>query len=688
MFTIIRRNVFTFFNGINLLLALWVISTGMLKNTLFFGLILLNTIIALIQEIRAKRLLDRLKLANQQPLILEDGTQIQPNQVCVGQKIRLKSGQQCLVDGQLLEGKLACDESFLTGESHLIQKAETDTLWAGSIIMNGSGLLLVKSVGANTQMAQLFARAKRHKPVGSLLKKDIDRILQVSSLAILPIGGLLYLKMAELGYVRATLFSAAAMIGMIPEGLVLLTTTTLAVGAIHLAKKQVLVQSLYSIESLARVDILCVDKTGTLTTEKLEIEYIDPQTIPYLRQTFGLIGTDTKTAETIVQELGTEPIEALPIYFDAKKKYGGYQTKEHVVKVGAADILCTADISQWVSQGKRVLAVTDNDELIGLVVMKDQLRPHIEQTIESLGVDVVVISGDDVRTVAAIAKRVGIEGSLCDCRQGIVPATIYGRVRPEQKEEIVAQLQAQGHTVAMMGDGVNDVLALRASDCAISLGSASEAARSVSTLVLLDDQFSALPEILRQGRHIINNIERSASLFLVKTLFSLGLALLTLFWWQQYPFQPIQLSIVSFLGTGLPGFVLTFEPSDLPVHPGFLKRVLARALPGALRVMVGIALFNVLPSEPKTFASAALVWVCLNSVMVLYEISRPLTLLRKGLLAFVSVGFGLSLICLAPILELTWPNLDQVLVIMGLSLVWLIWQIKKARLSRAHESIQ
>ena len=482
----------------------------------------------------------------------------------------------------------------------------------------------------------------------------------------------------------AVLATVAAVIGMIPEGLVLLTSTALALGAVKLARKKVLIQELYCIETLARVDTLCLDKTGTITQGSMKVVLTDglgissDEEIQYiLSRMYTALDDDNSTAQAIRAYAGKGDgtcVRTIP-FSSARKASGVVFEGEKAYITGAYQFVCSqkqpwleSRIQEYAKQGMRVLvlargsiignALKGNHEVIGLICIQDVLRPNIRRTLSYFykqDVDVKIISGDDPRTVAAIAAKAGVRGKAVDMTtvkdidQAVQNYSIFGRVTPEQKKQMVLALKDQGHTVAMTGDGVNDVMALKEADCSIAMGSGSEATKSVASLVLLKDQFKAMPAILREGRIAINNIQRSASLFLVKTMFSFGLALFSIFWLSGYPFKPIQLSMVSLLGTGLPGFILTLEPNEERVQGHFLWHVFGRAFPGAFMVILSVAVCNLfripLAMSDAQFSTICTIVASWTSLSVLYTVCVPMTKLRKILMVCMLAGFviGLSL---------------------------------------------
>lgn len=687
---IIKENSITLFNGINVVLAIMVALTGSFRNMLFIGLVVINTVIGIIQELRSKKVLDNLALLNQQKAkVLRDGkvVQLPVEQIVKNDILYLSSGDQVCVDAVCVDGSVECNESILTGESDSVEKRFGDTLMSGSFVVSGKAKVQVVQVGKDTYSHAILESAKREKQYPSELRDSIDAIIRFCTIVLIPTGATLFIKQmmdAQTPWRDAVLATVAAVIGMIPEGLVLLTSTALALGAVKLARKKVLIQELYCIETLARVDTLCLDKTGTITQGSMKVVLTDglgissDEEIQYiLSRMYTALDDDNSTAQAIRVYAGKGDgtcVRTIP-FSSARKASGVVFEGEKAYITGAYQFVCSqkqpwleSRIQEYAKQGMRVLvlargsiignALKGNHEVIGLICIQDVLRPNIRRTLSYFykqDVDVKIISGDDPRTVAAIAAKAGVRGKAVDMTtvkdidQAVQNYSIFGRVTPEQKKQMVLALKDQGHTVAMTGDGVNDVMALKEADCSIAMGSGSEATKSVASLVLLKDQFKAMPAILREGRIVINNIQRSASLFLVKTMFSFGLALFSIFWLSGYPFKPIQLSMVSLLGTGLPGFILTLEPNEERVQGHFLWHVFGRAFPGAFMVILSVAVCNLfripLAMSDAQFSTICTIVASWTSLSVLYTVCVPMTKLRKILMVCMLAGFviGLSL---------------------------------------------
>lgn len=635
--TIVRENICTLFNLINAILALAIISVGSYKNMLFMGVVLSNLCIGIFQEIRAKRTIDKLSLLHAaKATVIRDGQQLElPLQkIVLDDVLLLQNGNQAPVDCVILEGQCEVDESFLTGESDAVYKKAGDTILSGSIIISGTCRARADKIAEDTYISSISKEAKYYKKTKSEIMQTLNRIIGVISLIIVPVGFILLYNQLQLDgntYTEAVVQTVAALIGMIPEGLVLLTSTVLAVSVVRLARQQVMVQDLYCIESLARVDTLCLDKTGTLTQGNLLVSGMEPlnthpvQMSVILHNFTAALEDNNATfwalRQTYPPQLDWIVQEAFP--FSSKYKWSAATFQERGTYIlGAAEfvyphsdrtfqqklaelaeehrVLLLAWTEQPVTAGHLPADVTP----VGFVLLKDQLRTAARQTLEYFNqqdVDIKVISGDSAHTVAGIAREAGVPNwqnyldmttvqSAEQLQQAAQQYTVFGRVTPEQKKQLVQALQQTGHTVAMTGDGVNDVMALKQSDCSIAMAAGTDAARNVSQLVLLESNFDSLPQILGEGRRSINNIQRSASLFLVKTIYATLFALIFLFVQLPYPFIPIQLTLISCVTIGIPSFLLALEPNNERVQGRFLLNILSKALPGGLTIVANLIL--------------------------------------------------------------------------------------------------
>ncbi len=694
---IVLQNLFTWFNILNFLLAAALILVQSFRNLLFMGVVIFNTVISTVQEVRAKRTVDRLTLLVTAPVpVMRDGewTKLPPDQLVEGDLVRFSAGDQVCADALVLSGQGAANESLLTGESDPVAKTEDHPLYSGSIITEGRLYARLTQVGGESYAGQLVQSVRKVKVVRSQLMEDLKKLIRFVSYFLLPIGITLFIKQYWIlndALNHAVPSSVAAMIGMIPEGLMLLTSMALAVGVVRLGQQNTLVQELYGIENLARVDTLCVDKTGTITKGCLQVGEVIPlpgftreQVDSAMRRMLQASEDDNPTFQALRQHwaegplLPAEPV-TLRVPFSSARKWSAIGfTALGTTLVGAPEYLLHEGMSQELArqvnslaeQGFRVLMLAhalampqDNQlpELIvpqALILLNDEIREDFSDTAAYLlreGVRIKVISGDNPRTVAEVARRAGlpeaerwVDASTLSGDEALAQAalkyTVFGRVSPEQKKTLVLALKAAGHTVAMMGDGVNDVPALKVCDCAIAMAGGSDAARKVSQLTLLGENFSALPQVILEGRRVINNITRTASLFLVKTCFSALLSMLTLLLPISYPFRPIQMTLISMFTVGIPSVFLALEPNRDRVKNDFLTTILRNALPGALtNLTLSVMVFYIarlLGLSPALRSTMAVCVVGVTGMLVLAFTSRPLTLLRGLLL----LGTGLAML--------------------------------------------
>lgn len=632
---ILAGNFFTLFNFLNLFLAFAIFAVGSYKNMLFLLVVIINTAISTYQEIHSKKIIDKLSIiASSRATAIRDGnkTQISINNIVLDDILEFSTGNQIATDSIIQSGEVEVDESFITGESDTLYKKAGDTLLSGSFIVSGKCIAKVEHIGDDNYTAQISSGAKYVKKAKSEIMFSLNKIIKFLSFAIVPIGLLLFYSQYNLTHdiKFAVVKSVAAVIGMIPEGLVLLTSTVLAVSVIRLAKSKVLVQELYCIETLARVDTLCLDKTGTLTEGAMEVKDIVPINIEKdeminILANLGKFSTDNNSTISAIREHFSitskefTPINIIP--FSSKTKWSGiYFENNASYIIGAPEFVLGncfdmySDKINEYSEDYRVIALAKSDSdfngkdlpsnisLLGFVLISDKIRKDANKTLQYFaeqGVDIKIISGDNPITVSKIGKTVGLQNydnyidmstlqSEADIEEAAGKYTIFGRVTPLQKKSLVLALQKQGRTVAMTGDGVNDVLALKSSDCSIAMASGSDATKNVSQLVLLDSDFSAMPKVVAEGRRTINNIERSASLFLIKTIYSSVLAVLFLFLAEAYPFIPIQLSLISLVAIGIPSFLLALEPNKDKIKGHFLQNVISKAIPTASAIIINI----------------------------------------------------------------------------------------------------
>ena len=706
---IIISNVFTYFNLIFFLLAACVIAVRSWNNLMFMGVVLTNMVIGIVQELKSKRTLDRLNVLNApRGVAVRGGKQqsISTAEMVRDDVVILKSGDQVYADAEVVDGECQVNESLITGEADEIKKAQGDALLSGSFLVSGSCRARLTAVGADSYASRLTLEARRRgKPKQSEMMRSLSNLVKWIGILIIPLGAIMAVKEIRwLGRELAdgVVSTVAALIGMIPEGLYLLTTLALVASILRLAQRKTLVHEMSCIETLARVDTLCVDKTGTITESKMIVESVVPLCEDrYNTDDIGLIMADYVAAmkddnDTMAAlrkffrgEAKQEAIAAMP--FTSSKKFGGISFHEdETYLLGAPDVLLgerygeyAERIEGYSSKGCRVLLLADYSGTLrdkqptaamlplALILLSNKIRAEAPDTFRFFaeqGVDIKVISGDNHVTVSEVAKRAGIRGAenSVDARtlqteeqlaEAAERYTVFGRVTPAQKKSLVLALKAKGHTVAMTGDGVNDVLALKEADCSVAMASGSAAAGQVSNIVLLRSDFSVMPSVVAEGRRVINNIQRSATLFLVKNIFSFALAIVSLIFTMPYPFTAAQLSLVSSLTIGFPAFVLAMEPNESIVKGKFLRNVLRSALPPALTdfaLIIGVMLFYYAFHLPSAMMSTiCAVTVGIVGILVIIRLCRPFTLLRKLLIAAVCVAFAFSAVFLKRLFTLS-----------------------------------
>jgi cation-transporting P-type ATPase E len=750
---IVRANVFTKFNA--LMGSLWaiVIICGAYRDGLFGGVIVANTLIGIVQELRAKRTLDQLTVVNAPKVsTVRDGKVVilAVNQLVLDDVVDLGPGQQIVADSELVTGSnLEVDESLLTGEADPIIKEPGDELLSGSFVVAGNGRARVAKVGADAYASQLAEEARKFTLVHSELRAAIDRIVTLVTYALVPTGIALFISQLtrdEEG-IRDSLVSAVGgVVAMVPEGLILLTSVAFAVGIVRLARKRTLVQELAAIEVLARVDVICIDKTGTITSGAMEVADLE---------LLGSSQTDNGQIEEALAALAwSEPnpnatqkalqerYQPAPAWtmsgsvpFSSARKWSAtsfgengtwvFGAPEMVLSENAYDNVSTS-VESAADEGKRVLLLAASEQPltdeslpsdlhpVALVLLEDQVRPDAKETLSYFaeeGVTLKVISGDNPRTVGAVGKRVALAGAdqLIDARSlpadeneladAVTGATVFGRVTPHQKRAMVKALQSRGHVVAMTGDGVNDVLALKDSDCGIAMASGSDATRAVAQLVLLDNSFSALPSVLAEGRRVINNIERVASLFLVKTTYAFLFAWLTVFSGAAFPFLPRHLTLVGTFTIGVPAFFLALAPNDERVRPGFLGRVLRVALPGGFLASVSTFIAYVIARHTDDLSLAqerttATIVLASSAILVLARVARPLATWKIVLIAAMATFLALTLIIdpLRDYFDLEDPPLGTLImmaIVIGATALMLpvVWRLGDRLVARAERYV-
>ncbi len=694
---IVAENIFSLFNIVNFILAAAVITVGSYKNVLFMGIVISNTLIGIIQAIRSKITVDKLSImvSNKVTVVRNsEENEIDINRLVIDDIIILKRGNQIPSDSILLEGSVSINESLLTGESDLVFKKSGDTLFSGSFVSSGECVAKVVHVGKDNYATKINSSAKYIKKVKSEIMTTLNKIIKFVSFVIFPVGVLLFCNQYFRGNIPfddAIVSTVAALIGMIPEGLVLLTSTVLAVAVIRLSKYKVLVQELYCIENLARVDVLCLDKTGTITNEEMEIEKIhilnnaSPEKLDFaLKSISEYTDDDNATMTAFINYYKSKDIDCEKpqrfISFSSEKKWSGAVLSDGTgIVMGAGEFILKDRYSliskeiEKIGGIYRVLTVAsvkgfdDKENIIGepeplaLVLIMDKIRPEAPQTIKYFneqGVSLKVISGDNVKTVSNIAKAAGISNAHLavdattlnteeEINEAVEKYAVFGRVTPQQKLKFVKALQRNKHTVAMTGDGVNDVLALKEADCSVAMASGSDAARNVAQLVLINNDFSAMPRVVAEGRRSINNIQRSASLFFVKTLFSMFLSIMFVFVNMRYPFEPIQMSLFGAFAIGIPSFVLALEPNKERVTGNFLFNILSRAIPGAATIVLNIificVMSGILHISQEQISTMATMITSFTGVMLIVRICIPFNPIRSALVIFIVTGLVLGM---------------------------------------------
>ena len=776
---IILENTLTFFNFLNLVLLVLVLLVGSYKNSMFVGIIFINTAIGIIQEIRAKKTIDKLAiLTESKTVVLREGKKwkISTEKLVVDDLIFLKAGEQVPADAKILEGSLEVNESLLTGEADNLPKNPGDELFSGSFVTAGQACCQIIHVGSDNYASRITSEAKEFKRHNSELRNSLNAILKVISIIIVPLGAMLFYKQYYFvgDNIRDSVVNmVAAVLGMIPEGLVLLTSVALTLGALKLAQKKTLVQELYCIETLARVDTLCLDKTGTITEGTMCVEAVESYPPVYDEISGEAAGNKTESgeskndrtessdlvevsaaseisavsaAEAIAKEDGSsilspreeseagtetysqedpEKIREIEhimgnllsvlkdqnatadalrarfkvsqdmeldhvIPFSSDRKYSGAAFKDTgTYLMGAVQFLFpegNPELAEYCSgfakEGLRVLVVAHSEnvnegteipaglEPIGLLLLTDVIRQEAPDTLayfESQGVDLKVISGDDPVTVSAIARRAGLKNAeqYVDATtittqeqmdEAVATYSVFGRVTPQQKQAMVKSLQAQKHTVAMTGDGVNDVLALKEADCSIAMAEGSDAAKNIANVVLLDSNFAAMPEIVNQGRRVVNNIRTAASMFLIKTIFSVLLSLITIFFGDAYPFEPIQMSLISACAVGIPTFLLAQENNYEKIDHTFLRHVFMNAFPAAVTI-TGCVFSVMLVCQNVYHSNAMLNTACVlvtgwNYMAALKTVYAPLNTYRKVIIYSMQVIFFGAAVVLQNLLTL------------------------------------
>lgn len=688
---ILRKNIFTYFNFIFLILTILLITSHSYRNLTFLGIIITNILIGIIQQIRSKITLDKLSLLDKNKYtVIRDGKEeeIDSDNLVEGDFIILEAGKQIPADAEVVSGKIYVNESLLTGEQNEIEKSINSNLMSGSFVISGRAVVKLTNVGDESFSAKIMKESKKIKETKSEMILAIDNIVKFAGIIIIPIGILLFIGSYGVNgcsYEESVNSMVSALLGMIPEGLYLLTTVALALSSMRLAQNKILLHDMKSIESLARVDVLCVDKTGTITNNTMKVldifdkngnSLIDKkEDLKILAKYINTIEDKNITMDAIKEQLYGISIEKLSNIekenFNSKNKFSFIKIDENVTyKLGAPEILLNKEYEELVNKrtknGERLIAFVEvkNDETIPIlfISLKNEIRKNAKEIFEffdNRNVQIRVISGDNPITVSSIAKQAGIKGyeKYIDCRElknyadiqkAVKKYIVFGRVNPEQKRQIIKALKEQGLKVAMTGDGVNDILAMKEADCSIAIGSGSDAARGTAQVVLLDSDFGKMRNIVYEGRKNINNITRSASLFTYKNIFSLLLSIYSIIFAMQYPLEPNQVSLGSAFTIGIPAFLLTFEENQKKQQNGnFMRKVFTNSLPAAITSFLAIVamvkfsdLFNVGVKEITTACSYLFFT---GGFLILYKIIRPLNKYRTSVMFLCILGTILTI---------------------------------------------
>lgn len=724
---IVKRNTFTFFNLIFAVIAILISLVQAWNQLIFLPIIVINTIVGIYQEIKAKRYLDQMTLLHApQSTVIRNGQQekIASDDLVEEDIIILKTGNQIVADARIVEGSIFVNESLLTGEADEIEKNVDNKLLSGSFVVSGEAKVILEKVGKDSYISKLTEQAKLvdHGEDSEMLRA-LNKLLKWVSFIILPIAVILFTQNYFVNHntlQTSVVAMVAAVIGMIPEGLYLLTTIALTLSSVKLARNQVLLHNMKSIESLARVDVLCVDKTGTITEPRMSVEqvFVSPSSniseAKFMSLLFDYISANTDDNDTMkairefmlakgdLQNKMTGVKKIIP--FSSKVKYSAVCFENESYLLGAPEIVLgktyekvSSEINHLLEEGFRVLVLAGTKEKIydqlnlgayalGYVVLANPIRENAKSTFNYFaeqGVNIKVISGDNPQTVSAVAKRAGITGAERfidanllktkeDLDQAVESYTVFGRVTPDQKRRLVQALKRKDHTVAMTGDGVNDILAMKSADCSIAMASGSDAATQVAQVVLLDSDFGHMTQVVTEGRRVVNNVQRSAILFLVKNLFSIILAIISAIFVFTYPLQASQLSLISLFTIGIPGFLLSLEENDKRIEKDFIKNVILKALPASLTeitavlgVVIAGAAFKLTASEIST---SAVILLAVVGFMILTKISAPLNRFKMGIIIFNIVGIIISGFMFNSLFSISKISLDSFVLVALLSL--------------------
>lgn len=724
---IIRKNTITPFNILNLILGALIASVGSWENMLFLGVAVCNTFVGSIQEIAAKKTIDKLSLiATPRAHVIREGKlwDVGVSRIVLDDLLQLSAGNQICADAEVIHGSCEVNESLITGESDPVSKNPGDHLLSGSFIVSGSCRAQVEHVGKDNYAAKITGSAKYVKKNSSEIMAAINKIIKIIGIILVPVGTALFCKEVFLtgaDFRSAVISSVAALVGMVPEGLVLLTSGVLAVSVVRLATRKALVQELYSIETLARVDTLCLDKTGTITEGTMQVDEMlplagqDPDALQAAISAIVHTLNDDNPTSLAMKDFCPNPpqwsAEMTVPFSSARKWSGACFSGQGTYVIGAGEFVLgsrfrgelRAQADTAAKRGQRVLVLAHSGQPFAddgkslpqdiapaaMLFLSDKIRKNARETLQYFadqGVDIKVISGDNAITVANIAGKAGLENadhwvdattlqSDADIEQAVQKYAVFGRVTPQQKLQIVKSLKAQKHTVAMTGDGVNDVLALKESDCSVAMASGSDAARTVSQIVLLDSNFASMPHIVAEGRRSINNLQRSSSLYLVKAFFSTIIAVCFVFLQTSYPFQPIQFTLMNAVSVGLPSFVLALEPNRERIRGTFLLNIIKKAIPGALTMVLNILFLEAinffvgLPLEQVS--TVAVIVTGITMLMILFRVCMPFNAKHVVLFSAMCLVFLFALVFFGGLFHITVLTAPMILILIPLLLATL-----------------
>ena len=715
---IIHENVFTYFNLIFAVLAVLLCIAGSFRDLTFLPVIIANTLIGIIQEVRAKQVLDNLSMLNApRSAVVRDGKKkiVDSEELVLDDIVIFKAGSQVCADAEVCAGEVQVNESLLTGESDEITKRRGDKLMSGSFIVSGQCHARLDKVGEDSYIAKLTLQAKEmQEGEQSEMIRSLDKLVKCVGVAIIPIGIILFCQsffFQNDGFRSSVAAMVAAVIGMIPEGLYLLASVALAVSSVRLAQKKVLLHDMKCIETLARVDVLCVDKTGTITENTMKVQDVietdeyDGRTMEPLSMLIGdfaaAMTPDNITMAAIKEyfKQGTGKRAVSKTGFSSSSKYSSVTFSDGAYVLGAPEFVLKEDyaeradtITELASDGTRVLVFGTYDGIpdgkplarpvtpLGYILLANPIRDAAKETFQYFaeqGVEVKVISGDNPVTVSKVAAQAGIENAEHyvnastlhtpeEMKKAVLGNTVFGRVTPNQKRQFVQILKEAGHTVAMTGDGVNDILALKDADCSIAMASGSEAAAQASQLVLLESDFSCMPQVVLEGRRVVNNIQRSASLFLVKNIFSFLLSLISFVFMFSYPLEPSQISLISMFTIGIPAFFLAMEPNKNIIKGHFLTNVFLKALPAAITDAVAVGALVIFGRtfgvNSTDISTAATMLLAIVGFMILYKISAPMNKIRAGILGGCILGLLFCSIYLNDLFAITGMTTECVML--------------------------